>query len=243
MRHRDRRSLLGVGLALPLLVGTRTVLADDACVVFDKAAQAAITPDKALQRLMDGNARLLAGKVLPERSGYYLGVAELHAITTDFARALAANELALLIVPAYAHRPFAEACAAHLRPGQVVVLMPGTLGSLEFATKLTGARLVMVLGHSGCGAIKGAIDNVQLGNLTATLANIRPAVEATTGVPGEHSSKNHALVQAVAETNARLAARMLLERSPVMSGLVDAGSLKVVAAMHDIGTGRVTLLG
>ena len=81
----------------------------------------------------------------------------------------------------------------------------------------------MVLGHSECGAIKGAIDNVQLGNLTATLSNIWPAVEATTGIPGERSSKNKAFVQAVAETNARLAARMLLERSPTMSGLVDAG--------------------
>ena len=62
MRHRDRRSLLGVGLGLPLLAATRAALADDACAVFDKAAQAATTPDQALQRVMDGNARLLAGK-------------------------------------------------------------------------------------------------------------------------------------------------------------------------------------
>ncbi len=61
------------------------------------------------------------------------GIARLHAVTTDVAAALAGNDLALLIVPAYAHRPFAEACAPHLRPGQTVVLMPGTLGSLEFA--------------------------------------------------------------------------------------------------------------
>ena len=79
----------------------------------------------------------------------------------------------------------------------------------------------------------------KLGNLTATLSNIWPAVEATTGIAGERNSKNKAFVQAVAETNARLAAQMLLDRSPTMSGLVDAGSLKVVAAMHDIGTGRV----
>jgi opine dehydrogenase len=61
------------------------------------------------------------------------GTARLHAVTTDFAEALGANDVVLLIVPAYAHRPFAEACAAHLRPGQVVVITPGTLGSLEFA--------------------------------------------------------------------------------------------------------------
>jgi opine dehydrogenase len=78
------------------------------------------------------------------------GVAELHAVTTDFAKALASNELALLIVPAYAHRPFAEACAAHLRPGQVVVLMPGTLGSLEFARLLRerGAARGVVLAET-----------------------------------------------------------------------------------------------
>ena len=116
------------------------------------------------------------------------------------------------------------------------------IGSLEFATKVVGARLIVVLGHSECGAVKGAIDNAQLGNLTATLSNIWPAVEATTGVAGDRTSKNRAFVQAVAETNARLAARTLLERSPTMSELADAGSLQVVAAMYDIGTGRVTLL-
>ena len=115
------------------------------------------------------------------------------------------------------------------------------IGSLEFATRVSGAKLVLVLGHSECGAIKGAIDNVQLGNLTATLNNIWPAVEATQA-GGERTSKNKAFVQAVAETNARLAARMLTERSPVMAEMVDAGSLKIVAAMHDISTGKVSLL-
>ena len=78
------------------------------------------------------------------------GTARLHAVTTDFAEALSANELALLIVPAYAHKPFAEACAAHLRPGQVVVLMPGTLGSLEFARILRerGAARGVVLAET-----------------------------------------------------------------------------------------------
>ena len=112
------------------------------------------------------------------------------------------------------------------------------IGSLEFATRLAGAGPVMVLGRSERAAVRGAIDNVQLGNLTAALSNIRPAVEATTGIAGERSSKNRAFVQAVAETNARLAARMRLERSSTMAGRVDAGSLKVAAAMHDIGTGR-----
>src|SRR5262249_59609175 len=69
----------------------------------------------------------------------YRDTARVHAVTTDFAEALAANDLVLLIVPAYAHRPFAEACAPHLRRGQTVVLMPGTLGTLEFARILADA--------------------------------------------------------------------------------------------------------
>jgi carbonic anhydrase len=116
------------------------------------------------------------------------------------------------------------------------------IGSLEFATKLAGAKLIMVLGHSECGAIKGAIDNVELGNLTAMLSNIKPAVEQTTGVAGERNAKNSKFVQAVADTNSRLAAEMLLERSPVLRGLVEERSLKVVSAMHDVSTGEVKLL-
>jgi carbonic anhydrase len=232
----DRRSLLGVGLALPVLVGTRAVLADDECVVFDAALQGAVTPDQALQRLMDGNARLLADKtvncdLLAQIEATAAGQAPFAAIVGCIDSRVPPE----LVFDQRLGSVFAARIAGNFVNTDVI-------GSLEFATKVAGAKLVVVLGHSECGAVKGAIDNVQLGNLTATLGNIWPAVEATTGV-GERSSKNRAIVQAVAETNARLAARMLLERSPTMSELADAGSLKVVAAMHDVGTGRVTLLG
>ena len=237
MCNHDRRSLLGVGLALPLLVGARAALADDACAVFDKASQAATTPDQALRRLMDGNARLLAGRtvncdLLAQIEATAAGQAPIAAIVGCIDSRVPPE----LVFDQRLGSVFAARIAGNFVNTDII-------GSLEFATKVEGAKLVMVLGHSDCGAIKGTIDNVQLGNLTATLANIRPAVEATTGVAGERSSKNKAFVQAVAETNARLAAQMLLERSPVMAGLVDAGSLRVVAAMHDVGTGRVTLLG
>ena len=113
-----------------------------------------------------------------------------------------------------------------------------TIGSLEFATKVAGSRAIVVLGHSECGAIKGAVDNVQLGNLTATLANIRPAVDATTS-DGERSSKNAQFVQAVAKMNAQLAAEMLTSKSPIMKELVESGELRIVWAMHDVATGHV----
>ena len=115
------------------------------------------------------------------------------------------------------------------------------LGSLEFATRVTGARAIVVLGHNDCGGIKGAIDNVKLGNLTAMLANIRPAVEATK-TEGDRTSKNKAFVQAVAIANAKRTAAKITQASSVMKQLVDAKQLRVVAAMHDLETGKVTLV-
>jgi carbonic anhydrase len=233
----DRRSLLGLVSAFSLLGGAGAALADDDCVVFDAARQGAKTPDAALQRLMDGNARLLAGKtvncdLLAQIEATAAGQAPFAAIVGCIDSRVPPE----LVFDQRLGSVFAARIAGNFVNTDII-------GSLEFATKVAGARLIVVLGHSECGAIKGAIDNVQLGNLTATLSNIWPAVEATEAVAGERTSKNKAFVQAVAETNARLAAQMLTERSPTMSGLVDAGALKVVAAMHDIGTGRVTVLG
>jgi carbonic anhydrase len=113
------------------------------------------------------------------------------------------------------------------------------LGSLEYATQVAGAKLIVVLGHTECGAVKGAIDDVKMGNLTATLANIRPAVLEVKSVEGPRSSKNKLFVQKVADQNAKDAAAMLTSRSEVMASLVSASKLKIVSAMHDLTTGAV----
>lgn len=114
------------------------------------------------------------------------------------------------------------------------------IGSLEFATKLAGAKLIVVLGHTECGAVKGAVDDAKLGNLTATLANIRPSAMKITAIEGPQTSKNKKLVQAVADQNARDAAAMLTSRSDVLRGLIGEGKLRIVSAMHDVGSGRIT---
>lgn len=234
----SRRMFLGAVSAVSLAgLGGGTAFAADQCAVFDKARQSAITPEEALARLEDGNARFVAG----------------NTVNCDL--------MAQVRATATGQAPFAAVvgCIDSRVPPELVFdqrigdifsariagnfVNTDIIGSLEFATRLAGAKLIVVLGHSECGAVKGAIDNAELGNLTATLANIRPAVEQTSGIPGEHSSKNPQLVQAVADTNARLAATMLLDRSVVLSELVDAGALKVVAAMHDVGNGKVTFFG
>ena len=112
------------------------------------------------------------------------------------------------------------------------------LGSMEFACKVAGAKVVLVMGHTACGAIKGAIDNAQLGNLTGLLAKIRPAVDATR-YQGERSTKNAGYVDAVARKNVELTMADIHRRSPVLAEMEAAGSIKIAGAMYHIETGTV----
>ena len=116
------------------------------------------------------------------------------------------------------------------------------IGSLEYATKVAGAKAIVVLGHNFCGAIKSTVDGVKLGNITALLKNFRPALATLTKADGHRDAHNDPLVQKVAEANARLTAASLVKRSAIIKAMVEAGDLKIAAAMHDIGTGKVTWL-
>jgi carbonic anhydrase len=109
------------------------------------------------------------------------------------------------------------------------------LGSLEFACKVAGAKVVLVMGHTACGAIKGAIDNVELGNLTGLLAKIKPAVNATT-FKGEQSSKNAAFVDAVAQKNVELTMGDIRKKSPVLAGLEAKNAIKIAGSMYNLET-------
>ena len=116
------------------------------------------------------------------------------------------------------------------------------LGSMEFACKVAGAKLVLVMGHTACGAIKGAIDKVQLGKLTGLLAKIRPAVEATR-YQGERSAKNYDFVDAVARKNVELAMADIRRRSALLADLQASGAIKIVGAMYNLETGVIEFLG
>jgi carbonic anhydrase len=112
------------------------------------------------------------------------------------------------------------------------------LGSMEFACKLAGAKVVLVMGHSACGAIKGAIDNAQLGNLTGLLAKINPAIAAT-AYTGERSAKNYAFVDAVARKNVELTLADIRKDSPVLAEMEAKGGIKMTGAMYNLETGAV----
>jgi carbonic anhydrase len=112
------------------------------------------------------------------------------------------------------------------------------LGSMEFACKLAGAKVVLVMGHTACGAIKGAIDNAQLGNLTGLLAKIGPAVQATE-YTGERSASNYAFVDAVARKNVEMTVADIRKDSPVLAELEAKGAIKITGAMYNLETGVV----
>jgi len=118
------------------------------------------------------------------------------------------------------------------------------LGSMEFGCKVAGAKLIVVLGHKHCGAIKGACDNVELGNLTSLLANLKPAVAATSEPqdPTQRTSANPDFVQAVALENIRQTVRAISERSPVLAAMRDAGEIDIVGCMYDVESGEISFL-
>jgi carbonic anhydrase len=122
------------------------------------------------------------------------------------------------------------------------VINDDMLGSMEFGCAVSGAKVVLVLGHTACGAIKGAIDDVALGNLTGLLARIKPAVSATR-FDGEKSSKNASYVDAVARTNVLLVLAEIRRRSPILEELETIGSIKIAGAMYDLTTGTVDFIG
>jgi carbonic anhydrase len=114
------------------------------------------------------------------------------------------------------------------------------LGSMEFACKVAGSKLIVVLGHSKCGAVKGACDHIEMGNLTELLSKIQPAVYQENSIKDERNSKNGTFVENVAKINVKRSVKNIIERSFILEQMVENGEIGVVGAMHNIETGKVS---
>lgn len=114
------------------------------------------------------------------------------------------------------------------------------LGSMEYGCKVAGARLIVVLGHEACGAVKAAADGEELGNITGMLARIKPAIQQSQGIPGDHTSKNAAFIAAVVQHNIRNSIQEIIKRSPVLNEMVEKGEIRIVGAYYHLATGEVT---
>jgi len=214
-------------------IGLRTEDAEAASL--SKAQRDALTPDKVIDMMKKGNQRFRAGKsqaqdfLAQKRSsaaGQYPAAVILSCIDS---RAPAEIVLDMGIGDTFNARIAGNIANKDL------------MGSLEFACAAAGAKVVLVMGHTACGAVRGAIDNVQLGNLTGLLDIIKPAVAATT-YEGDRSGKNAAFVDAVAKTNVQLTIDALRSGSPILADLEKKGQIKIVGSMYDLSNGQVTFL-
>ena len=206
------------------------------CAVFTPDRQKSTTPDDAIARLKAGNERFTAGKSV--NCDLMAQVKQTAGGQSPYAAIVGCINSRVPPELVFDQRIGDVFCA------RVAGAFVNTdiIGSLEYSVKVVGARAIVVLGHNSCGAIKAAVDDVKLGNITALLKNFQPALATLTKADGHRDSHNGPLVQKVAEASARLTAESLTRRSPIIKQLVDAKQLKIAAAMHDITTGKVSWL-
>lgn len=199
-----------------------------------KETQAQMTPRKALQFLKEGNDRFINN--LKANRNLLEQVNETRDGQWPFATILScidSRTSAELIFDQGLGDVFSVRIAGN-------IVNTDILGSMEFACKVAGSKLIVVLGHSKCGAVKGACDHVEMGNLTELLSKIQPAVYEEKVTTSERSSKNSEFVENVAEINVKRSVRNIIERSFVLEQMLDQGQIGIVGAMHDIESGKVT---
>ena len=203
-----------------------------------KASQDAISPVKALELLKEGNQRFTA-KQQVERD-LNLQVEQTSTGQFPFATVLSCIDSrvpAELVFDQGIGDIFSVRIAGNFVNADI-------LGSMEFASKLAGTKLILVLGHTACGAVKGACDHAELGNLTGMLDNIAPAVDAIVepSAAAERTSANIDFVNAVGTKNVELTIDRIREESPVLAEMEQGGEIQIVGGMYDIATGKVNFL-
>jgi carbonic anhydrase len=225
-----------VALGLLPLTGCSTAQPERRDLRAIQQAQAGSTPAQVLDWLQRGNGRFVAGEF-----------ARRDMLHDQRVTAAGQHPLAVILSCIDSRAPaefIFDAGIGDLFNARIAGNIADTdqVGSLEFACKVSGAKLVVVMGHTSCGAIKGACDRVQMGNLTALLDKIQPAVEAVRDVPGGRTSKNREFVEAVAEANVRLAVQSIRDLSPILRGMEAEGQIGITGCIYDLETGRVRFL-
>jgi carbonic anhydrase len=226
---------LGAFAMTPLLNPTYFQLAGSLSRSLTKEERDGMTPSQVIEELKKGNERFRTGKMVPRdylaekkssAKGQYPAAVILGCLDSRVP--------AEIIFDTGIGDTFIGRVAGN-------VVNDDMLGSMEFGCAASGSKAILVLGHTSCGAIKGAIDDVVLGNLTGLLARIKPAVAATK-FEGEKSSKNAAYVDAVAATNVTLTVAEIRRRSPVLEDLEKKGTISIVGAMYNLATGMVSFV-
>jgi carbonic anhydrase len=203
----------------------------------DKTAQSSFTPSKVLNDLMDGNQRYTQAKM---ESRNFEGQRN-DTVSGQFPKAVVLSCIdsrvpVEIIFDQGIGDIFVTRVAGNFENTDI-------LGSLEYSCKAAGSKLVMVLGHESCGAVKAAIDGVELGNITSMLGNILPAVKQTAEqVDGEASSSNSGFVAKTVENNVTLTMERIREKSPILREMENNGEISIVGGVYHLSSGEVILL-
>lgn len=201
-----------------------------------KEAQAAMTPDSALTELKAGNARFVAGQ--PAQRDHRADVKTSVSGQYPFAVVLSCLD-SRVPIEIVLDQGIGDIFSARVAGN---VLDDDILGSMEFGCKASGAKLIAVIGHSNCGAIKGAVDNVEMGKLSGLLSKIKPAIGKVPANVSPRTSKNLEFVDKVAEANVRLVMQQIRERSPILRQMLDQHQIGLVGGVYDLSTGEVHFL-
>lgn len=200
----------------------------------NKELQASITPRKALEILKEGNKRFISN--LKAHRNLLQQANETRDGQWPFATILScidSRTSAELIFDQGLGDVFSVRIAGN-------IVNTDILGSMEFACKVAGSKLIVVLGHSKCGAVKGACDHVEMGNLTELLSKLQPAVYQEKETLSDRSSNNSNFVENVAQINVKRSVKNIIERSFILEQMVENGEIGIVGAMHNLETGEVT---
>lgn len=199
-----------------------------------KEMQAAITPSMALELLKEGNKRFVSN--LKVNRNLLQQANETSDGQHPFAIILScidSRTSAELIFDQGLGDIFSVRIAGN-------IINEDILGSMEFACKVAGSKIIVVLGHTKCGAVKGVCDHVEMGNLTALLTKIRPAVDDEILTKENRNSNNPVFVENVATINVKRTVKSIMERSPILKEMIEGGHIGIVGGTHDITTGEVT---
>ena len=198
--------------------------------------QAALTPDKILEALKEGNIRFMNNNITARDHSAQVR----NSTMGQYPKAVILSCLDSRVpVEDVFDRGIGDIFVGRVAGNFV---NEDLLGSMEFGCKVAGAKLILVLGHEHCGAVKAAIDDVELGNITAMLTKIKPAVGLVSDFEGEKTSKNDAFVHEVCESNVKNTMNQIRINSPILKEMEDKGEIKIVGAIYDLDDGEVEFL-